>query len=101
MLPGHVDSTDILVRAGLVGDADVRLLDAYYMSRKHISASIRGGFRESGMTDRYVDLLKQGFIKRAFTPPTPKRPKVERPIVACNRCGDWHREGKHTVKVKA
>jgi predicted kinase len=49
-------------------------------------------------TDRYVDLLKQGFMRRALNPPKPK-PKAEkkvRPIVACKDCQDWHREGKHT-----
>ena len=45
-------------------------------------------------TDRYVDLLKQGFMRRGLNPPKPKKPP--RPIVACDRCQDWHRQGKHT-----
>jgi hypothetical protein len=39
----------------------------------------------------YIDLLKQGFMR----PLKVKRPKKERPIVACDKCQDWHPEGKH------
>ncbi len=44
------------------------------------------------MQDRYLDLLKQGFMKPLKvrrSQPTPK------PIVSCIGCMDWHREGKH------
>jgi hypothetical protein len=47
------------------------------------------------MTDRYLDLLKQGFMKPAK--PT-RKPRVDRPIVACDKCRDWHRKGQHTRK---
>ena len=45
-------------------------------------------------TDRYLDLLKQGFMKplkvrRLQVVATPK------PFVSCVGCMDWHREGKH------
>jgi hypothetical protein len=43
------------------------------------------------MDDRYLDLLKQGFMK-------PRRKRAPRPppeIVACDRCLDWHPKGKH------
>jgi hypothetical protein len=45
-------------------------------------------------TDRYVDLLKQGFMKplRARRLAKPKPAPV---IVACERCCDWHPKGKH------
>jgi hypothetical protein len=43
-------------------------------------------------TQRYVDLLKQGFMKPRKTP----KVKKERPVVACDRCQNWHRKGKHT-----
>jgi hypothetical protein len=46
--------------------------------------------------DRLCDLMRQGFMK-----PRPERkPKKEQPIVACERCQDWHRKGKHS-KPKA
>jgi len=46
-----------------------------------------------GMTNRMMDLLKQGFMKPAKV----RKPKIERPIVACERCLNWHRQGKHTA----
>lgn len=46
------------------------------------------------MPDRYVDLLKQGFMKIGRKPP--RRPKKPKPIVTCDKCRDWHRQGKHT-----
>lgn len=48
-------------------------------------------------TDRYLDLLKQGFMK----PKKASKPKkAERPIVACDACHDWHRQGKHTAPLE-
>lgn len=47
-----------------------------------------------GYPDRYLDLLKQGFMK----PRKARKPKAEQPIVACKKCQDWHRKGKHTKK---
>lgn len=49
-------------------------------------------------TDRYIDLLKQGFMKRGCT--KPKKEKKLQPIVACEKCKDWHRKGKHTKAIK-
>lgn len=43
------------------------------------------------------DLAKQGFM-RGRKAPKPK--KAEPPIVACDECRDWHRQGKHS-KTKA
>lgn len=45
---------------------------------------------------RFLDLQKQGFMK----PLKAKRVAKERPIVACQACMDWHRQGKHS-KSKA
>jgi hypothetical protein len=45
------------------------------------------------MDDRYLDLLKQGFMK----PPRKVRVKVPVPIVACDDCLNWHAKGKHTA----
>lgn len=42
---------------------------------------------------RWEDLQKQGFMK----PRKQKAPKKERPIVACEDCLNWHREGQHTA----
>jgi len=47
------------------------------------------------MADRYLDLLKQGFMKPSKAP---RRLKAERAIVSCMKCRDWHREGKHVSK---
>jgi hypothetical protein len=47
--------------------------------------------------DRLCDLMKQGLA--TFTAPKLRTPKVERPIVACPACQDWHREGKHVRTV--
>jgi hypothetical protein len=41
--------------------------------------------------DRYLDLLKQGFME----PHRERKVKAERPMVVCDRCKNWHREGKH------
>jgi len=46
-------------------------------------------------TDRYVDLLKQGFMKPRKAAKTP----VE--IVSCTGCQNWHAKGKHTEKDAA
>lgn len=44
------------------------------------------------MTDRCLDLRKQGFMK----PHRARKPAARPPIVACDRCQDWHRKGQHT-----
>ena len=46
--------------------------------------------------ERFADLQKQGFMKPRKEA---RKPKVEKPTVACERCMDWHREGKHTRKA--
>ena len=43
--------------------------------------------------DRFNDLARQGFMKVRKK----RRVKAELPIVACNDCMDWHRQGKHTA----
>jgi hypothetical protein len=45
------------------------------------------------MKNRLCDLMKQGLS--TFTAPKKRKPKVEKPWVACQACQDWHREGKH------
>jgi hypothetical protein len=46
-------------------------------------------------SERLADLMKQGIWKpRRFKKPA----KAEKPMVACARCQDWHREGKHHPK---
>jgi hypothetical protein len=42
--------------------------------------------------DRYADLMRQGFMKPA---PRGRKAREKRPIVACERCQDWHEEGRH------
>jgi hypothetical protein len=44
------------------------------------------------MPDRYLDLLKQGFMKR---PKEPKRKAAPKELVSCNKCQNWHYRGKH------
>ena len=46
------------------------------------------------MTDRYIDLLRQGFMR----PRKAKRAAEPAPIVACERCRNWHTKGKHTAR---
>jgi hypothetical protein len=41
---------------------------------------------------RYVDLMRQGFMKG---PKRQAKPKAFVPHVACERCQDWHAPGKH------
>lgn len=48
------------------------------------------------ISKRYADLLQQGFMKPKRAP----KPKTERPIVACEKCQDWHSKGKHRKAVK-
>lgn len=43
-------------------------------------------------TDRYVDLMRQGFMKPLRQPEA----KTALPTVACTHCKDWHRKSKHT-----
>lgn len=42
---------------------------------------------------RHADLMRQGFMK----PRRERTTKEPAPIVACERCQNWHRKGKHTV----
>jgi hypothetical protein len=49
--------------------------------------------RYAHAVDRLADLMRQGFMK----PIRSRKPKKERPIVACAACLNWHREGKHTA----
>jgi Fe-S-cluster-containing hydrogenase component 2 len=48
------------------------------------------------MTDRYVDLCKQGFMKMGRKEPK-KVKHIE--IVSCDKCHDWHEKGKHIKKL--
>jgi hypothetical protein len=48
------------------------------------------------MTDRYVDLLKQGFMRGRKV----KRVAKPKPIVTCDKCRDWHRQGEHIQAVR-
>jgi hypothetical protein len=51
-------------------------------------------------SDRYLDLLKQGFMRSAFKSPCkPKQQPKQLPMVACNGCRNWHRQGKHTANA--
>lgn len=43
---------------------------------------------------RLCDLMKQGFMKPRKAR---KPPKSERPIITCDDCLNWHRQGKHTA----
>lgn len=49
-------------------------------------------------TDRYLDLLKQGFMRPRSTR-IRQQPKQPAPIVACDDCRNWHRKGKHTASL--
>lgn len=42
---------------------------------------------------RYVDLMRQGFMKPL---PKPRAKKAPPPIVACRGCENWHRKGSHS-----
>lgn len=44
--------------------------------------------------NRLADLMRQGFMK----PRKVRKAKEKKPIVACDRCQDWHEEGKHRRK---
>jgi hypothetical protein len=44
------------------------------------------------VTARYIDLLKQGFMRPLKT----KQRKEPPPVVACDDCLNWHRKGQHT-----
>jgi hypothetical protein len=47
---------------------------------------------------RHADLMRQGFMR----PMREARPKREPPpMVACERCQNWHRKGKHTWLASA
>lgn len=50
-------------------------------------------------TERLADLMRQGFMKQRPVK-APKPPKPERPIVACDDCLNWHRQGKHTADAE-
>jgi len=43
-----------------------------------------------------ADLHRQGFMRPM---PQPRNKKEPHPWVACERCQDWHRQGKHTRPV--
>jgi pyruvate-formate lyase-activating enzyme len=43
--------------------------------------------------ERHADLMRQGFMK----PTRQRKPKAEQPVVACDRCQNWHRKGQHTA----
>ena len=43
------------------------------------------------LPDRYIDLLKQGFMRGRKK----HKAKVAPQIVACERCHNWHQKGKH------
>jgi len=43
--------------------------------------------------NRFTDLNRQGFMRAVYAPA--KKPKVEKPIVACDKCKNWHRKGQH------
>src|SRR5690606_42094437 len=45
--------------------------------------------------DRLCDLMRQGIA--TFQAPKGKKAPVERPIVACEDCLDWHPAGRHTA----
>lgn len=50
--------------------------------------------------DSFNDLNRQGFMRNVYKKPRkPRVPKTERPMVACNGCLNWHREGQHTSNV--
>lgn len=44
--------------------------------------------------DRLSDIMRQGFM-RGLKPARAKA--IEKPVVACQECLNWHREGKHTA----
>ncbi len=46
-------------------------------------------------TERYVDLLKQGFMKGRKA----KKVKAKKPTVSCQLCQDWHEQGRHSKTV--
>jgi hypothetical protein len=47
----------------------------------------------------FKDLKKQGFMRMANA--TSQRPKKVKKIIACDRCHDWHWEGKHVKKERS
>ena len=47
-------------------------------------------------SERYLDLMKQGFMKPRREKREPAKPK---PTVACEECLNWHAEGKHTAPI--
>lgn len=46
------------------------------------------------MIDRFNDLNRQGFMKPLKAA---RKPKELPPMVACDACMNWHRQGKHTA----
>lgn len=46
-------------------------------------------------TDRYLDLLKQGFMKPS-KPTRKKQEKKPQEMISCEGCNNWHYKGKHT-----
>ncbi len=49
--------------------------------------------------ERFADLHRQGFMRPLPARPA-KRAAKERPIVTCDDCLNWHREGKHTASTE-
>lgn len=47
------------------------------------------------MSERLADIMRQGFMKQRA--PKKRAMEPERPIVACEDCLNWHRQGKHTA----
>lgn len=50
-----------------------------------------------GEAERLCDIMRQGFMKRR----TPAKAKShDKPVIACNGCLNWHRQGKHTADAQ-
>lgn len=47
-------------------------------------------------TDRYTDLLQQGFLK----PRKVRKLRARGPTLACERCLNWHEKGRHMRPAK-
>lgn len=48
-------------------------------------------------TERYADLMKQGFMKPL---PRARKPKPSTPVASCRGCKNWHRQGEHTMPLE-
>lgn len=47
-------------------------------------------------SERYIDLMKQGFMKPRREP---RKPAPKKPTVGCELCENWHEEGRHTRPI--